>query len=86
MQKHYVVKVQRAMCWFYIGQVVSTQDVVKWYTPAAIELLISDGFLKIVSEIVPPKTLVQRYIAGVDPYHAKIGDVDVVMVIDKKYL
>lgn len=95
------------MCWFYVGQIVSTKDVAKWYTPEAITLLMSDGFLKVVSEIVPPKTLIQRYmdngeivhifsdgskmkgdkyIAGVDSYHAKLGDVDVVMVIDKKYL
>jgi len=62
MQKHYVVKIQRAMPWFYIGQVVSTKEISKWYTPEAISLLMTDGFLSTVSEIVPPRTLAMRYI------------------------
>ena len=57
MQKQYVVKIQRAMPWFYIGQVVSTKEISKWYTDPAILLLISDGFLSVVSEIIPPKKL-----------------------------
>lgn len=53
MQKQYVVKIQRAMPWFYIGQVVSTKEISKWYTPEAIHLLMLDGFLKVISEIIP---------------------------------
>jgi len=43
------------MLWFYTGQAVATKGLQKWFTTDAIRALYENGYIEIISEIVPKK-------------------------------
>ncbi|HCW09272.1 MAG TPA: hypothetical protein DGG95_18095 [Cytophagales bacterium] len=53
--KFYLFRIKRDMLWFYTGQAVATKGLQKWFTTDAIRALYENGYIEIISEIVPKK-------------------------------
>jgi hypothetical protein len=53
--KFYLFRVKHDMLWFYSNQAVATKGLQKWFTTDAIRALYENGYIEIISEIIPKK-------------------------------